>query len=139
MQDIIINYWAVLVAGVASMVVGFLWYSQALFGKAWMEASGLTKEKLDEAKRKGMGKTYFVSTILSFVTAYVLAHFMVLLSVTTTGGALQLAFWIWLGFMMPIIAGDVLYGGRTMKLFWVNALYQLVSFLVMGIILALWR
>ncbi len=44
-----INYWAVLVAAVVSMVIGALWYSPVLFGKLWMKYSGLSDKKLAEA------------------------------------------------------------------------------------------
>jgi hypothetical protein len=33
-----VNYLAVLVAAIAAMIVGFVWYSGALFGKAWARA-----------------------------------------------------------------------------------------------------
>ena len=35
-----VNLWAVLVAGIATMVVGFLWYSPMLFARPWMVAMG---------------------------------------------------------------------------------------------------
>jgi len=55
-----VNLWAVLVAAVASMVVGFLWYSPFLFARPWMLAMGYdpdNKAKLDEM-RKSAGKSY---------------------------------------------------------------------------------
>ncbi len=32
-----INYWALIVAALAALVVGAVWYSSFLFGNAWME------------------------------------------------------------------------------------------------------
>ena len=43
MESMGINYWAVLVAGVAYMVLGAIWYTPALFGNAWLKAIGKTK------------------------------------------------------------------------------------------------
>ena len=39
-----INWLAVLVAGVSSFVVGGIWYSPGLFGKAWMKDNNFTEE-----------------------------------------------------------------------------------------------
>ena len=52
-----INYIAVVGAAVAAMVIGFLWYGP-LFGKQWTKLMNFDKKKIDEAKRKGMGKIY---------------------------------------------------------------------------------
>jgi hypothetical protein len=41
-----INWLAVLLAFVASMVIGFVWYLPAVLGKRWMAAIGKTEEDL---------------------------------------------------------------------------------------------
>ncbi|MGP0221955.1 MULTISPECIES: DUF1761 domain-containing protein [unclassified Paenarthrobacter] len=41
-----INWLAVLIAFVASMVIGFVWYMPAVLGRRWMEAIGKTEEDL---------------------------------------------------------------------------------------------
>ena len=45
MESMAINYWAVLVAAVAYMILGAIWYSPILFGSAWMRLIGKTKEQ----------------------------------------------------------------------------------------------
>ena len=45
-----INYLAVVVAAIAWFVVGSLWYSPLLFGKMWMELSGITPGAMAEMK-----------------------------------------------------------------------------------------
>jgi hypothetical protein len=49
-----INWWAVLVAGISSFVLGGVWYSPALFGNAWMKDNNLTME---EIKKGNMGRS----------------------------------------------------------------------------------
>ena len=44
-----INWLAVLVAGISAFVVGGIWYSPALFGKAWMPASAGTNGEFGDA------------------------------------------------------------------------------------------
>ena len=41
-----VNWIAIVVAAVGSFVLGGLWYSPVLFGKAWQREAGLTDEKL---------------------------------------------------------------------------------------------
>ena len=50
-----VNLWAVLGAAVATMVIGFLWYSPALLAKPWMLAMGYDPE--DKARIAEMQKT----------------------------------------------------------------------------------
>jgi uncharacterized SAM-binding protein YcdF (DUF218 family) len=58
-----VNLWSVLVAAIATMVVGFLWYSPLLFARPWMVAMGYDPEDKAKAEelRKGAGKSYAIS------------------------------------------------------------------------------
>lgn len=138
-MNITVNYLAILVAGVASMAVGFLWYGPMLFAKPWMKLMGYTQESMKDTKKK-MGKTYAISFVVSLVMAYVLAHVMGLsenffhYSRISTG--LTTAFWMWLGFIMPVQMTEVLFGGKKWKLFGINTGYQLVSLLAMSVVIA---
>ena len=132
-----INYLAVLAATLASMFIGFLWYGP-IFGKTWMKLMNFDKKKMDDAKKKGMAKTYFVMILFSFITSYVLAHFVDYVGATTIGSGIQLAFWLWLGFIVPVLLGSVLWEGKPVKLYFINVFHYLVSFIVMTTILVLW-
>lgn len=135
-----INYLAVLVAGIAAMAVGFVWYGPMLFGKQWMKLMGHTKESMEAAKKE-IGKTYAISFVFTLVSAYVLSHVIGLsqsfygYSPVMTG--LTSGFWMWFGFVMPVQATDVLFGGKKWKLFGINTGYQLASLLVIGVVLGL--
>ena len=139
MPEIEINFLEVLAASVVSMVVGFLWYSPLLFSKPWMKLSGMTKDKIAKAN---MTKTYGISFVVAIVTAYVLAHVMGLsmnfydYSGLMTG--LTSAFWMWLGFVMPVQLTGWLFDGKAFNLFLINTGYQLASLLSMGVVLGLW-
>ena len=137
MENTIINYWAVLVAGIASMAVGMIWYSPALFGKVWITATGKTQEELMEGQ--GMGKTYGITFVLALLMAYVLAQFARYLDVNSAIQGIQLGFWVWLGFVVTVGANSILFERRPAKLYWINMGYYLVQLFVMGLILALWR
>ena len=138
MAQPVINYMAVLAAAVASIVLGFVWYGP-LFGKTWAQLMGFDKKKMAEAKKKGMPKQTWILMILgTLVTSYVLAHFVDYLDATNLAGALQAGFWLWLGFIVPVQLGMVLWEGKPWKLYILNVAYYLVNLSVMASILALW-
>lgn len=137
-----INYLAVLVAAIASMVVGSLWYGP-LFSKPWMRLSGLTREHMEKAKAKGMGKLYALAFVGSLLMAYILSHFIEFASaymgVEGVSVGLSTGFWTWLGFVVPITMGVVLWEGKSWKLWFINSFYYLANLFIMGAIIAGWK
>src|SRR3989344_4802263 len=119
-----INWLAVLLAGVASMVVGWLWYGP-LFGKMWKNLMGITPESMQAMKMKPM-TAMFWGLVMAVITSYVLAYFMGALGVATLGSAMKLACWIWFGFLATQTIGIYLWEGRPFKLFVLNAIHQFV-------------
>ncbi len=136
-MEVPINYVAVLLAVVAAVIIGVLWYGP-LFGKAWMNLMGFTAESMKAMKMSRTG-AFIGIIVMSFLTAYVLAHGLVFgnayLGMSGVGSSMMGAFWYWLGFAVPLTAGSYLWEGRSWKLWALNAAYYLVSFLVMGAIL----
>jgi len=69
-----VNLWAELGAAVATMVMGFVWYSPLLFAKPWMVAMGY--DPGDKAKaaelQKSAGALYGISFLASLLTAFIL-------------------------------------------------------------------
>ena len=142
MPPVPINYLAVFICGVSAMVLGSLWYGP-IFGKSWMAMMGMTKPaQMDAATKKVMMRSYTLMFLGSLVMAYVLAHSTVFaaayLKVTGVSAGLMSGFWNWLGFIVPISLGSVLWERRPWKLWFLNTGYWLVQLLVMGVILALW-
>jgi len=131
-----INYLAVLVAAIASFVIGMIWYGP-LFGKAWMKLMNFTPKSIKSMKMSPTRSMLF-GFIAALVTAYVLSHFVDYLEVTTFAGAAQLAFWFWLGLVAPVQLGSYLWEGKPIKLFVLNTLHNLVSLIVMTAIVAVW-
>ncbi len=136
--NVIINYWAVIVAAVVMYALGALWYS-VLFGKAWARAGKMTKEMMEAAQKKGMAWRYVLMLVGSFLTAYILAHFIQYTgSMQFTDGMVG-GFWIWLGFYVPVLSGQVLWEGKPFAYYLINVTYYLVGLLLMGGILAAWH
>ena len=135
-----VNYLAVLVAALIPMAVGFVWYSPALFAKKWMAMIGKTPE---EIMKSGPGKAYAISFAGSLVMAFVLDHSIIFgdayLHMSGFGAGMMGAFWLWLGFVVTTNAGTVLFEFRRAGLYWVNMGYYLVSLLLMGGVLGVWK
>ncbi len=132
-----INYSAVLVAALASMALGFLWFGP-VFGKPWMKYMGFTRKDVEKSKRKGMAATYFMGFLGSLVTSYVLAHFVFYTGAVDVFGGMVTGFYIWLGFVATVLLGTVLWEGKPLGMYALNAGYYLVNLAVMGAILAAW-
>ncbi|MBX4200934.1 DUF1761 domain-containing protein [Candidatus Parcubacteria bacterium] len=142
MIDVYVNYLAVVVAAVANMALGFVWYGP-LFGKKWMSLMGKTSADIDAQKTKSpMWKGYAIAFAGSLVMAFVLSHFLTFASFYTDSSGiaagLMVGFWSWLGFVAPVTLGSVLWEGKSWNLWILVNGYYLVSALIMGSILALW-
>lgn len=136
MAEVMINYLAVLVASIASMAIGMIWYGP-LFGKQWMKIMGFTPKSVKKMK-VSPSRAMTLGFIATLVTAYVLSHFVDYLAATTFATSAQLAFWLWLGLVAPMQLGSYLWEGKPIKLFVINSLHYLVSLIVMTWILAVW-
>jgi hypothetical protein len=130
-----INYIAVIVCTVISMLIGFVWYSFQLFGKQWMVAAGLKKDQIEKAPSTG----YAIAVLSALLSSYVLAHFIdYSLADTFVEGAMT-GFWVWIGFVASSMAMNAAFEQRPATLFYINAGMQLVNLLIIGGILAVWR
>jgi len=134
----IINYWAVLVAGIVNMALGAFWYSPMGFGKPWMALMGYTPESM-KGKKDGMGQKYLINFIGALVMAYVLARFVFAANAIDWQGGLHIGLWVWLGFIATTMLGSILWEGKKFKLYAINSGYYLVGLGLMGMILATWR
>ena len=132
MFDITINYWSVVAATIASVILGVLWYNKALFGKQWMKMSGLP-----DKKPEGQGKMMLFGFISTFVQAFVLANIVGMFG-GGVGAGLQAGFWMWLGFQGTLTLGSVLWERKPFQLWVLNNGYNLIALLLMGLILGYW-
>lgn len=76
-----IDYIAVLAATISSYVLGFVWYSWPVFGKAWANALNLSKEEADNTE--GLGGAFIASLIGGLAKAICMA--LILLAFNITG------------------------------------------------------
>ena len=130
-----VNWLAVLVAALSTFLLGGLWYSPALFGRAWMGENHLTDEKLREGST---AKIFGLSFVLSLLMSANLAMFLAEPKTTAAWGATAgfLAGFGWVALSLTIIA---LFERKSWKYILINAGYMTVAFVLMGLILGAWR
>lgn len=135
-----VKLWAVALAGVATMVIGFLWYSPLLFARPWMVAMGYDPD--DKARiaemQKSAGPMYGISLLASLISAFVLAKVLVGMTIYSALYGMKIGFAVWLAFVATVQLTDKMFGQRPMKLFLINTGYQLVCYVAMGAILGKW-
>lgn len=137
MESVIVNYWAVLVAALVQMVIGAVWYSPLLFGKAWLTMMNFTKESMEANKKKAQ-RGYLLMMLSAVVMCYVLAHFVSYVGATTALAGALTGVWVWLGFVATVTLGGFLWEGKSFKLYLLNVAYWLVTLILTGALLAVW-
>ena len=129
-----INWLAVLVAGISAFVLGGVWYSPALLGKAWMRENRLTTE---DVQRGNKGKIFGWSLVLSLIMAVNLAMLLNDPKIDLTQGILfgfLTGVWIFCG-----IAIVGLFELKSARYIFINGGYMLIALTLMGAILGAWK
>ena len=129
-----VNFIAVLLCGIASLVLGGIWYSPLLFANAWQRAAGLSDE---QAKSGNMAVIFGGAFVLSLIAAYVFGMFlgnsMPLAGAIGAGFAAGLC---WVGASFGI---NYLFERRSFALGAINGGYHTLQFTLFGLILGLIR
>ncbi len=136
-----INYLAVITGAVLSMIIGAIWYGP-LFGRKWMEIAGVNLDDIEARKKmqKSAGPLYMVQFLLTLFQVLILSF---LLAEMSQSGKIERALWIWAAFVVPTLAGSVMWTNekKDIKLarFLIQGGYQLVMFITYGLLLQFWK
>ena len=125
-----LNYLAIILSALSTFLIGGLWYSPALFGKAWMKENGFKEEDM---KNANMLKIFGLAFVLALISAINLAMFMGPEKDVTLGAAYGFA--AGFGWVATFVGTHYLFERRSFKLFLINAGYSVVALTVMGIII----
>jgi hypothetical protein len=143
MQYPAINYLAVLVAAIVIFILGGLWYSPILFAKRWIALQNRTEEQMRaQAAASNMPLMYVSAFICAFLQAWVLAMVIGHMAQVAEMGIAHAAIFsalIWLGFAASTSYATAIFSGKPRQMWLIDTMYNLVSFVVAGIILAVWR
>jgi hypothetical protein len=124
------NIWTVLLAAVSSFLVGGLWYSPVLFGKAWNAENG------SQPTAGHPAKVFGVSFAFSLVAA---AAFAAILGPSPMfGEALKLGALVGVGLVAASFGINYQFAQRSFRLWLIDGGYHAVQFLLFGVVFGLW-
>jgi uncharacterized protein (DUF697 family) len=113
------------------VLAGLVWYMPKVFGTAWAE---LTGKDLKPARQ------WLVAGLIGHLAiAFVLAVIVELAHVTTVLGGLVVAAFVWMGFIVTLEIGELIWEKIPFKLFLIRIGEHLLSLGLAGMILAVWR
>lgn len=135
MEPASVNFLAVLVSAIAYMALGALWYSPALFGKAWLRGIGKTKEQVNASASP---LNYVWALIMSFVAAYGIARIMNWAGRGTISDGIVISLLVGVCFVLTTMSINDTFENRPRGLTFINVFYHLVGFIIMGIIIGAW-
>ncbi|MCE2983389.1 MAG: DUF1761 domain-containing protein [Parachlamydia sp.] len=134
LENVPINYLAVILAAASYYILGAFWYSPALFG-----SRGLKHEwgQEDESKETPKWAAYAGELVIAFIIAYILALFVRISGAKQILDGIVVSLWVWVGFIATTHFSAVLWARKTLKSFFVHAGFMLFGLLIMGATIAL--
>lgn len=133
-----INYLAVVLATLSSMIVGSIWYTPKVFGNYWMKKAGITPS----GNPSDAIRPIVITVIVSFITAWVLAG-AAYISFDFYGGsffvnAVITAILLWAGFTAARFITHDAFDNRPAGLTILNIAHEFITLVIMAIIIGVW-
>jgi hypothetical protein len=128
MENVTVNYLAIVVAGVAGFLTGWGWY--AIFGNAWMKGLGKTK-----ADMKPTPLPFIIAMFANLLMAWVLAGLVGHLHDVTVRGGVISALFVWAGFVATTTLVNQQFQGNSPLVTAIDAGHWLAVLAVMGAII----
>jgi hypothetical protein len=125
---------AVLLAALAPLVLGAVWYAPFLFGRAWERAHGYDAAAMAALQANAL-RNYLVAVVSYLVMALVLRFLLYRLAASEVRTALQVGTMCWLGFVATIGLTSVLFGQQHLSLWGIDGSFQFLFINVMALIL----
>ena len=158
-----INFLALVVAAISTLLVGFVWYHPKVFGTIWMKEAGMTEEKM---KGSNMALIFGMAVFYAFLIAMVLQTLTIhqFGALSMVGGDATIAKPSYAAFMadygtafrtfkhgalhgfiaglflaLPIIGTNALFEKKSYKYTLVSGGFWIVCFMLMGGIICAWK
>lgn len=129
-----VNYLAVLVASIASFLLGWVWYG-LIFREQWLAATGQDRKELEAqgAKPMLMAVTFIAQFVMALMLAGVMGH-MGGDAMTAKNGAIA-GVACWLGFVITTMVVNHGFQGAQKSLTWIDGGHWLAVLAIQGAIL----
>jgi len=129
-----INYLGVGAATLVAMIIGALWYSPLMFVKPWSLAQG---KEYPCPPQKGAGAAILNAAAMNLISALALSEIFAWRQVSGVADALVTALLMAVGFVVSNQLMRDRFHGATSMLSLINAGNTVVTYLAMGLVLAL--
>ncbi len=120
-----VNWLAVIIAAVASIAIGFVWYMPAVFGRRWAAETGIELPGGGDASPM----TWVYGIVQALLIAYVIALFA---AEADIAGGIVIGAVLWLGFVATTKFNSVVFERRSTMYWVIDGGYHLVSMVTMG-------
>jgi hypothetical protein len=131
-----INYIAVVVSALIAIALGALWYSPALFGKAWMAGIGIKQEDIS---KDAATKAMIISMITTLIEIYCLAALIGIAKWSGVTIGIHVGILTGVGLVAAVLLSNSMYENRPFSVWLINAGYRALYFLIAGAILGAWQ
>jgi hypothetical protein len=137
-----VNWLAVIVCVVVSMIIGSVWYHPKVFFTMWWKGIGKTGRPGDTGGNQGM--MWGLTVLASVVEAVAMAFMVKTVGGLMPGGVtwltgLSTGFMLWLGFVAPTNLVNKLFAGFGLKVWAIEVGNHLLNLLAFGAILGAWH
>ena len=135
-MEVDVNWLAVILAGLSSLIVGSVFYAKPVFGNTWMKLA-----KLDGKKMGSGASSIALALVMSLITAFIIAHVAAIsrpfYEVSALSAALTTAFWLWIGVSLTTVVIHDSFEHRPKALTFLTVAYQFFAMMAMGLIIGL--
>lgn len=132
-----VNYWAVLVAAIATFMIGGAWYG-AVFAKMWVAVHGFSEEELKSMERKTL-RNFAIFLVGDLLAALVMSMFVINLGIDTVGGGVRLGLAVWVGVSVTGGSARNAAYNKPLSAFLIDAGHELLSVVTMCAIVGGWQ
>lgn len=136
-MEVDINWLAVLLAGLSSLVVGSIYYAKPIFGNTWIKLAKLDEKKMAEHTVRPI----VIATLMAFLAAFVIAHVAAIskefFGSSELSAGLSSAFWLWLGVSATTVVTHDVFENRPFQLTFLTVAHQFFALMAMGLIIGL--
>lgn len=127
-----VNVIAAIIGGFAFFMLGWVWFG-VVFQTPWMELHAFTPDQL-AAGEANMVMSMFTGFLLALIASGFLSFLLNRIGVSSMGEAIQWSLVLCIGFVVLTQAYVPVYAMSPIKLFLIDASYQLVGFPMMAAI-----
>ena len=132
MRWMAVNPIGILLGAVAYISVGIVFYSRWALGRFWPDL-------INHMQRQAEGvptRVYLGAFASAAVISYAMGCFLNMTHAKTIGSGAFIGLLTWAGFILPTVFSPVLFGKKPLGMFWLDAVYYLIAYVVLGVIAA---